>query len=208
MRYLDAEPPVQVGAPSRKGSPPPIAPLATPGEYRVELSVAGTTASQSFEILQDPRGSAGAEDLREQFELMIAIRDRLSEARRAVRQIARIREQIEEWEERSGGIADSGPLHESVDRLKEGLSTIEGGLMTVKRPEVPGRPAQIIERLESLAPVVSSTDAAPTRQSYEVFQDLSAGLDEQLGRLRDLVETDLVSFGEMVKEAGVSLIAD
>ena len=206
MRYPDAEPPVQISAPSRKGAAPPIAPLATPGEYRVELSVGGHTNSQSFEIVQDPRGSADTKGLHDQFELMIAIRDRLSEARRAVRQIARIRDQIEEWEQRSGDIGDAGPLRDAAGRLKEALSAIEGGLMTVKRPGVQGRPAQITERLESLAPVVSSTDAAPTRQSYEVFEELSAGLDEQLGRLRNLIEADLVSFEELVRETGVSLV--
>ncbi|MDA1347604.1 MAG: glycosyl hydrolase [Chloroflexi bacterium] len=207
MRYPDAEPPLQIGAPSLKSVPPPIAPLATPGEYRVELSVDGRSFSQPFEILQDPRGAASAKDLEDQFELLVAIRDRLSDARRAVRQIDRVRGQIEEWEGRSEGVADSGSVREAAGRLREALSAIEGRLITVKRPGTQGRLAQITEKLESLAPVVSSTDAAPTRQSYEVFEELAAGLDEQLARLRDLIDTDLAVFATMIGELGIPAIA-
>ena len=206
MRYPEGEPPIQVVAPSRKGSTPPIAPLATPGEYRVELSVGDRIYAESFEILQDPRGSATSKDLEDQLELMLAIRDRLSEARRALKQIGRIREQIEEWEQRSEQTEDTEPLGEPADQLKTALSAIESRVTTVKRPEVRGRPAQITEKLESLAPVVSSTDAAPTRQSYEVFEELSTGLDEQLGRLRNLIEADLPRFEDLVKESGIPFI--
>jgi photosystem II stability/assembly factor-like uncharacterized protein len=207
MRYPDAEPPLQIGAPSLKSVPPPIAPLATPAEYRVELSLDSQTYLQSFQILQDPRGSAGAKDLDDQFDLLVDIRDRLSQARRAVKQIARVRDQIGEWERRSEEVADTDPFLDSAARIKEALSAIEGRLITVKLPGEKGRLAQITEKLEALAPVVSSTDAAPTRQSYEVFEELAASLDDQLAALGDLIDNDLAAFVTMSGELGLPAIA-
>ena len=148
-----------------------------------------------------------AEDLDDQFDLLVDIRDRLSQARRAVKQIARLRDQIGEWEQRSEDVADTGPLLDLAARIREALSAIEGRLITVKRPGEKGRLAQITEKLEALAPVVSSTDAAPTRQSNEVFEELASGLDDQVAALRDLIDNDLAAFVTMSGELGLPAIA-
>jgi len=55
--------------------------------------------------------------------------------------------------------------------------------------------------------VVGSADAAPTRQSQEVFAELSSQLDRQQARLRELLETDLASIEAALRAAGVPLIA-
>jgi hypothetical protein len=63
-------------------------------------------------------------------------------------------------------------------------------------------------KLAALASAVGSADAAPTRQSREVFDVLSGHLDRQLERLQQLLDGDLASINEALHAQGVAIIAD
>ena len=54
----------------------PIGPVILPGTYSVELKVGERTVSQPFEVVEDPRIDISDKDLREQFDLLLRIRDR------------------------------------------------------------------------------------------------------------------------------------
>ncbi len=58
---------------------PMYVPLVPPGSYRARLRVGGEVREESFEVLADPRVSVSPEDLKRQHELLIAIRDKVSE---------------------------------------------------------------------------------------------------------------------------------
>ena len=58
----------------------------------------------------------------------------------------------------------------------------------------------------ALTSVVSNADAAPTRQTYELFQDLSGQLELLLARLQECIDTDLVAFNELIREVGLAAV--
>jgi len=60
--------------------------------------------------------------------------------------------------------------------------------------------------LLSLAGMVQSADAAPTTQEGEIYRDISAKVDVQLGRLRALQSTDLVAFNTLMRELNVPAV--
>ncbi len=101
MRYPDATklPGSQAGLSGYWGGSV-IGPEAVPGEYEVRLEVDGTNESQRFEIRKDPRVSASVEDLQAQFDLLIDIRDKLTEVHDEVLHSRKLREQIGQWQER------------------------------------------------------------------------------------------------------------
>ena len=209
LRYPDAEQLPGDNVQDRKSLRPNVAPLAPPGTYRIELSVGGQSYSESFEVLKDPRSPATQEELEEQFNLLISIRDRMSEARLGVRQTRRVRQQVEEWERRAQGRLSAAPLLEAAQRLKEKLSTLEDKLITVVPPgrTSKGLPSRLTEKLEALVPVVSSTDAGPTKQSYDLFAELSAALGVQLRTLQTILDTDLARFTDLVRELQIPDVA-
>ena len=206
LRYPAADPLPAGGPGFKKSVPLSIAPLAPPGTYRVELSVAPHVYSASFDVLKDPRSSASQGDLDEQFALLLSIRDKLSEIRRAVAQIGTVRDQVKEWEARAKG---QPAVLETAARLMQRLSALEGELVAVPPPGRPttALPGRLHERLEPLFATVSSTDARPTRQSHEVFNKLSGEVDTQLRRLREILDTDLPAFANLVREAEVPFIS-
>ena len=100
-------------------------PLALPGTYRVRLTVNGVDYVQPFEVLNDPRVPTPLEELREQFELLIGIRDMLSDANGAVIRTRGIRTQVADWVEWAEGRTGVGTALESAAIAGESLSAIE-----------------------------------------------------------------------------------
>ena len=202
MRYAPAKPvDGYVAAESALAGP-----VAAPGTYEVRLTVGDATYSETFTIDKDPRVAATQADLEEQLALRLKIRDKLSETHDAVNMIRNIRQQVEDWERRT----QEREEHESITKLgkslKEKLSTIENELIQSKaksRQDTLNFPAKLNAKLAALSGAIASADAAPTRQQYELFEDLVARIDVQLKRLQEVMETDVMPFNKLIRELDV-----
>lgn len=186
-----------------------VGPLATPGTYQVRLEKGEQSYTTTFEIQKDPRVRASQSDLEAQFALLIDIRDRISETHEAITTLRTIRRQVDQWVER----AQSHQAQEDVARLaralKAKLAAIEEQLIQVKaraRHDTLNHPAMLNAKLVALVAVVSSADAAPTRQSYELFQDLTSQLQQLLARLQACIDADLATFNTFIHEAGLAAV--
>jgi hypothetical protein len=62
-------------------------------------------------------------------------------------------------------------------------------------------------KMASIGRVVASADARPTDASYEAFDELSVALDAQLAKWRDILQTDVPAFNEMLHENRVPAIS-
>ena len=60
--------------------------------------------------------------------------------------------------------------------------------------------------LAHLEAVVMSADARPTQQSYEVYEEISNELAEQLSRLEQVLVDDLESFNVLLRERNLTPI--
>src|SRR5262249_58607998 len=69
-------------------------PKAVPGSYQVRLTVLGKTYSAPLEIEADPRLTVTQADLQKQFDLLLKIRDKVSETDDTINEIRDLREQI------------------------------------------------------------------------------------------------------------------
>ena len=184
-------------------------PRAVPGSYQVRLSVGGRDQTQTFELLKDPRVPASQADLQEQFDLLIRIRDRVSEANDAVKLIRDVRRQVDGAVERVEGATYADEVKAKAKELKESLSEVENEIYQTKnrsRQDPLNYPIKLNNRIAALVGVVSSADAKPTRQSYEVFEDLSRQLQVQLDRLDEIVGQDVPAFNALIAEHAVPAV--
>ena len=174
-------------------------PMAPPGTYTVALSAAGKRLTQSFEIRKNPLITVSQDDIEAEFQLLLEIRDKLSESQEAVRRLQSIRQQLEGWETRTEGT----PAHEAVEQaaqgIKEKLSAIEEELART----APGQPMKLGDKLAGLSVIVASADERPTQQSYEVFRDVGGRVDIQTRTLAEIEENDLRRFVEVLNELSV-----
>ncbi len=188
-------------------------PLAPPGTYQVQLCVGGQTYTASFELRQDPRVAATPADFEAQFNLLIRIRDKLSDTHDAINRLRSVRQQVQEWVRRAEGMSDSLSAAEAVQNaakgLTEKLTAIEQELIQSRarvQQDQLNFPTRLNAKLAALTSVVASADGAPTRQSYEVFHDLSMRIDQQLIQLQQVMAQDVAAFNEVIRQSDVPAI--
>jgi photosystem II stability/assembly factor-like uncharacterized protein len=186
-------------------------PLALPGDYQVRLSVDGKSETKPFKIVPDPRLKVTADDLKKQFDLMQAILGKVTEVHDAVRQIRDVRAQMttlnkrlrDEKNPNAKAIADAGSA------LDKKMTVVEEALIQTRAKsgqDVLNYPIQLNNLLVALGGVVSSADAAPTRQDYEMYDELSKQADEQLAKWNEIVSTDLAAYNRLAQEKTVPLV--
>ena len=190
MRYPDAE-----GITSMEG------PIAPPGDYQVQLAVGDVIYSQSFQILKDPRVPASQDDLQSQFNFLIKVRDTIQETNDAVDQIREVRRRIREWERNPSNHQPFAEFSSAASRIRQELSSIEEQLVPIlgPNPQKPP-PTRLGPKLASLSEVVDSGDFPPTTQACQVFQKLSAAVQEQLNRLDQIIEKDVPAQENLIKD--------
>jgi hypothetical protein len=184
-------------------------PVVPPGTYQVCLTVDDSTLTETFKIEKDPQIPATQEDLEALFDLRRKIWEKLSQTHEAINMIRSIRAQVQEWQRRTKGQKDYEAIANAAKPVLEKLPPIEEELIQLKaktRQDTLNHPAKLNAKLAALGGVVASALAAPTQQEYELFDDLSRRVDEQIQRLQEVIDTDVATFNAAVKEAGVAAI--
>lgn len=174
-------------------------PVSLPGAYAVRLTVDGRTQTQPFRVVPDPRlRDVSPADLRAQFDLAMRIRDRVSDANRAVLLVRGIRQQVDERVTR----ANDPAVAAAADALKARLAPVEEAIYQVRlqsNQDPLNYPIRLNNKIAALQGVVESAQARPTDVSHQVFDLLSGRLAEQLRALDAIVATDLPAFNAVLR---------
>ena len=204
MRYPDAEL-LKGGGPTPKGAAGPMAPV---GRYQVRLQVGDQAQTEPFELIKDPRLSVSQDELDEQFGLLLRIRDRISETHDAAHKLRSVRRQVDEWVVRADAAGGNEVLSQRAEGIREKLAPVEEEIIRAHEGEYDrlNLPQRLNAKLGELTFVVASADAAPTRQSYDVFDDLSARVEDQIEKLQEVIDKDLVEFVDTVHELEIPVI--
>ncbi len=184
-------------------------PRAAPGTYQVRLTVGEQSFSESFSVMRDPRIPATDADLQEQFDFLIRIRDRVSEANDAVKQIRDIKTQIDGVVKRVEGEEYADEVSEMANSIKEALSGVENEIYQTKnrsRQDPLNFPIKLNNKIAGLSGTVASADTRPTQQAYDVYDDLSGQLQLQLDRLQQIIEVDIPEFNALVGQYEVPAV--
>lgn len=186
-------------------------PVAVPGTYQVRLTAGDWSQTRGFVLKRDPRATAAPEDYQRQFDLLVRIRDRVSAANDAVKRIRDVKEQLDGAATRARGLpGDAGRrIAQLADSIKARLAAVEAEIYQVKNrssQDPLNYPIRLNNKIAALAGVVASADAAPTDQSVQVFEQLSAALQVQLDRLKGILDADVPAFNKLVKDSDVPAV--
>jgi photosystem II stability/assembly factor-like uncharacterized protein len=179
MSYPDPPvPPVDVPLSGAEAANP-SGPVAAPGRYTVRLTVGGQSYEQPFEIRKDPRVTATDVELQAQFALMSDISKSATAAADGITRLHEARSRIDTANPGAAAVADK-------------LRTIEGQLQRLAGSHsLEVAPKGLYNRLGSLSRSVLSADAGPTTQQLAVFEELSAGIAEQLRQLDEVIANEV-----------------
>jgi photosystem II stability/assembly factor-like uncharacterized protein len=184
-------------------------PKVPPGTYQVKLTVEGKTLTQNFEIKPDPRVTTTPADYTKQLELSLKIRDKLSETHNAVIQIRDVRKQVEDLLKRVAGQPNFKVVNDAGTALNKNLTSIEEALYQTKNQsnqDPLNFPIRLNNKLASLGGVVMSAEAAPTSQSYAVYDELVTQIDAELQKLAQLMRTDVPAFNQLVRDQNIPAV--
>jgi photosystem II stability/assembly factor-like uncharacterized protein len=184
-------------------------PVALPGAYQVRLTVLGKSYTAPLEIKADPRLKVSQEDLSKQFDLLLKIRDKVTETDDAIIQIRDVREQVNAENKRLKNDPREKAIADAGKALDKKMTELEEQLIQTKAKsgqDVLNFPVRLNNHLVALGGVVGSADSAPTKQSYEVFDMLSKAVDEQLANWKTVVSTDVAAYNNLIKQQEVPAI--
>jgi hypothetical protein len=184
-------------------------PKLAPGTYQVKLTVDGKTSTQNFEIKADPRVTTTPADYAKQMELGLKIRDKLSETHNAIIQIRDVRKQVEDLLKRVAGQPNFKAINDAGTALNKNLTAIEEALYQTKNrssQDPLNFPIRLNNKLAALAGVVGSAEAAPTAQSYAVYDEVVAQIDAQLQKLAQIMKTDVPAFNQLVRDQNIPAV--
>jgi len=181
-------------------------PVALPGHYQARLTVLGKSYTAPLEIKPDPRLKVTQDDLQKQFDLLMKIRDKLSDIDNTINQIRDLRSQITDINKRLKDDPRQKPIADAGKALDNKMTAVEEALIQTNSKssqDVLNFPIRLNNQMAALGGVVASAASAPTQQSYEVFDMLSKQVDEHLANWKNIVSTDLKSYDDLVRQQNV-----
>ncbi len=179
---------------------------AVPGSYRIRMSAGEWSQTRTLEVQRDPRlDDVSRDDLREQFDLMVRVRDMLTRTHDALRRVRDVREQLQDL---SGRLEEHGrsELAERADTLAADLTEVERALIQTQNesPQDPiNYPPQIDNQIAYLYSHLAGAYGRPTEGSRTRFRDLREELAPTLERLTTLLEDRVSAYNRALEDGGV-----
>jgi len=191
----DVEPVFPIAATYRNTPPTATSPWVAPGNYTVVLSVDGQSFSQPLTVQMDPRVKASVADLQEQFDLSWQLYQLRLKLAPIGKKFDDITEQLTKLKARAAERPDvTGKLEAFVQTLTK-----------FGPPHArPGAPPSLfmLESVEGLFNDVQGADTAPTAAVKAAVVDLQTKLGPLVDAWSELLNSDLRSLNEQLKQAG------
>ncbi len=206
MRYPDAEgfDGLIMWAGSLRG------PVAVPGVYKTKLTLNGKSQEADFEILKDPRSSGTVADIKEQFDFLIGLRNKLSETNLAVKKIRTTRDQINRVTEPMKGKDDMKEITDIAKSILDDMKKIEEALYQTRNKsgqDPLNYPVRLNNKLAALAGEADGSDYKPTTQVKAVQQEIAGKIDEQLQQLNKIFSDKIPKLNDLVKQKQVNPVS-
>jgi photosystem II stability/assembly factor-like uncharacterized protein len=175
----------------------PIGPKIVPGTYQVRLTVDGSSQSQPLKIVMDPRSSATAAVLTQQFQLGKRIYGEAMKAQRALAEIGSIQKRV--TEQLQGAGARDRQLAATLTSAQATLNRIVAGTdrMADQRPGL----AAAYKNLASALRVVESGDRETPAQAIAVYEQSSRNIQQYLREWNDFQSKQLPELNQRLHGA-------
>ena len=170
---------------------------AVPGDYTVHLNINGTTQSQGFKILPDPRAEASVAQMQEQYDFINGVNQTVDKAHQSIKKIRSINSKLSAFVKQYGDDENVSALVEKAKALKESFSTVEKALYQTQNrsgQDPLNFPIRLTNKLAHVNSLVGRDDFPPTAQDKVVAAELTQKINEQLEDFDALVDQEMKEF--------------
>ncbi|MFN8860586.1 MAG: WD40/YVTN/BNR-like repeat-containing protein [Gemmatimonadaceae bacterium] len=169
-------------------------PALPPGRYTVRLTADGQELKAPLRIERSPLiADVTDADLRRQYAFGTQVRDKTNEAQRAVIEIRRVKEQLDDRLKRAG---DDAALKSKGETLRTNASAVEQNVYQVKNQsgqDPLNFPIKVNNRLANLLSMAERGDGPPGTYMPEIFGILSKELTGYQATLATVWKADLTA---------------
>ena len=183
-------------------------PKAAPGEYSVKLNVDKESIETNFTILKDPRSMSSNNDLKEQFDFLISIRDKINTIHKSIEEIRSTRNQLNNLKDKLD--ENHTEINGMIDEINTKISKIEKNLYQTKNrsgQDPLNFPIRLNNKLAHLTSVASVGNYKPTDQMYDVRDELLILIDKELESWKSIKSTDLERLNTTIIKNNIQLIS-
>ncbi len=180
-------------------------PIAPQGTYSVRMHIGSTAQAQTFKLLNDPRTKATAADQLAQFNFLIKIRDRVSEANEAVISMRYVKSEVDDRVKRAPAAAID-ELKNAGGSLKTNLTGVESEVYQIKNQsgqDPLNFPIKLNNKIAALTGSVGSAPGRVTVQARAVFEELNGQLDKQMNTMKKMYAEDLKKYNDLLRKHGL-----
>ncbi|MDX8341126.1 glycosyl hydrolase [Draconibacterium sp. IB214405] len=183
-------------------------PEAVPGNYKARLTVNGSTQEKPFKLLANPNFSATDADYKEQFDLLMEIRDKITETHETIINIRAAKTQLDELNSKLDTAANKEIIEFSKSLIKQ-MDKIENELYQTKNrsnQDPLNYPIKLGNKLAAVGGVIASGSFKPTDQEYKVKEELTELINIQLVEFNNIKKVEIPKLNKMIWEAKIPAI--
>ena len=182
-------------------------PTAKTGEYKVVLNVNGKTYEQKFRIIKSPVSEGSETDIERQFEFIKSVNDKVNEAHQAIIDIRAMKSQVKDYTDK---ISDK-ELKDYAAKLDSIASEVEKNLYQTKNKsgqDPLNFPIRLTNKLAHLNSLMNMgiNDFPPTSSMYQVRDELTALIDNELNKWYNVKKSMLPELNNMIKKKAFDII--
>ncbi|NHF60469.1 glycosyl hydrolase [Flavobacteriaceae bacterium TP-CH-4] len=172
---------------------------AVPGAYKVHLNVNGTSFSETFNIIPDPRAEVSVADMQKQYDFVSDVNATVDKAHQSIKKIRKINAQLDAFTKQYKDNQATKELVEKAKAMKERFGEVEKALYQTKNrsnQDPLNFPIRLTNKLGHLNSLVALDDFPPTDQDIAVKNELTGKINEQLTTFDRLISEEIGEFNE------------
>jgi len=182
---------------------------AVPGSYKVYLNRNGTSISETFSVLADPRAEVSVDDMQKQYDFISDINSTVDNAHQSIKKIRKITSQLDAFMKQYKGNSTTEDLVEKAKEMKKGFEEIEKALYQTKNrsgQDPLNFPIRLTNKLAHLNSLVSIDDFPPTEQDIAVKNELTAKINAQLNAFDVMIDNEIKEFNKAFNDLNLNYL--
>ena len=182
---------------------------AVPGEYSVHLNVNGTSTSETFKIIPDPRAEVSVADMQKQYDFVSDVNTTVDKAHQSIKKIRKITEQLDAFAKQYKDNPQTEDLVQKAKTMKEKFGEVEKALYQTKNrsnQDPLNFPIRLTNKLGHLNSLVALDDFPPTNQDIAVKNELTGKIDAQLKTFNALISKEIQEFNTAFNQSKLNYL--
>jgi photosystem II stability/assembly factor-like uncharacterized protein len=182
--------------------------VAPPGSYFARFKIGLDSVEVPFVITPDLTYKTTQQEYDQQFAFLTTVQAKFDSTQKAIKDIRNLRNQINAFTSLQGKDIPKD-VKSMADSINKQMTAIEESLYQTKaksEQDVLNYPIRLNDKLSGLFDVANSGNFAPSKQSQEVFNEISAQVDVQLNKFRTIKERTIPAFNELIRQRSLPVI--